>query len=227
MATRKHPQAIQKKAAWRANQRLRTRKDLLAAATRLLRQGRSPAELDMHAVAAEAMVSRATAYRYFPSIQALLLEAPLDGQVPDPRQLFAHDPSTDPAERIDKAEAALHEMCYRNERQLRLMLAASLQRSVAGESAGRADHDGQRDIPIRQNRRTALIQAALQPARRRFSKPVYDRLCAALALIFGTESMIVFRDVLGLKPATARQIKSWAATALVRVALEESQGKSA
>ncbi|WP_428936960.1 TetR/AcrR family transcriptional regulator [Fontivita pretiosa] len=227
MRRRDNSLAMQMKAARRANQRLRTRKDLLAAAARLLRQGRDPAELDMDAVAAEAMVSRATAYRYFPSIQALLLEAPLEGQTPDPRQLFADEHSTDPVERIDKAEAALHEMCCRNERQLRLMLAASLQRCGAGQSAGRTNHNADGHFPIRQNRRTALIQAALQPARRRFSKPVYERLCAALALIFGTESMIVFRDVLGLKPATARQIKSWAVRALVRAALEESQNKSA
>jgi AcrR family transcriptional regulator len=222
MRTLRRPSSTSAKGAQRTNQRLRTRKDLLDAAARLLRQGRHPSELDMDAVAADAMVSRATAYRYFPSIQSLLLEAPLDGQVPDPQQLFADDPSTDPVERIDKAEAALHEVCYRNEKQLRLMLAASLQRCGAGESAARNHHDSRHDIPIRQNRRTALIQAALQPARRRFSKPVYDKLCAALALIFGAESMIVFSDVLGLDTATARRIKSWAARALVQAALKES-----
>ncbi|HWP41029.1 MAG TPA: helix-turn-helix domain-containing protein [Tepidisphaeraceae bacterium] len=222
MRTLRRSNATPARAAQRTNQRLRTRKDLLDAAARLLRQGRNPAELDMDAVAAEAMVSRATAYRYFPSIQSLLLEAPLDGQVPNPRQLFADDDCTDPAERIDKAEAALHEVCYRNEKQLRLMLAASLQRCDDGEAAGRNHHDGRHDIPIRQNRRTALIQAALRPARRRFSKPVYDKLCAALALIFGAESMIVFSDVLGLDPTTARRIKSWAARVLVQAALKES-----
>ncbi len=42
----------------RDNQRRRTRKDLLAAAARLLKQGKAP---DMDDVAREAMVSRATA----------------------------------------------------------------------------------------------------------------------------------------------------------------------
>src|SRR5690606_29203736 len=59
----------------RANQRLRTRKDLLRAAARLLAAGRTPT---LEEVAAEALVSRATAYRYFPGIEALLLEAALD-----------------------------------------------------------------------------------------------------------------------------------------------------
>ncbi len=197
--------------AGRQNQRRRTRKDLLAAAGRLLKQGRTPT---MDEVAEEAMVSRATAYRYFPSIEALLLEAPLEGAAPDPQAVFAGDDSTDPAERIDRAEAELHTMSYRNERQLRLMLAASLERTAREQTSG--------DIPVRQNRRTPLIEAALAPARGRFNDETYDRLCAALALIFGTESMIVFRDVLGLDETTARQVKSWAARALVQAALSES-----
>src|SRR5687768_608976 len=198
----------------RANQRRRTRKDLLAAAARLLKDGKSP---DMDAVAAEAMVSRATAYRYFPSIESLLVEAPIDGAVPDPVQLFAGDESTDPVERVDRAEAALHEMAFRNEPQLRLMLAASLERAARGSPT-----DG---IPLRQNRRTPLIEAALAPARDRFTPAAYRNLTAALAMIFGTESMIVFRDVLGVDERTARKVKRWAARALVEAAMKESAAR--
>ena len=87
----------------RSNQRRRTRKDLLAAAARLLKRGGTPA---MDEIAEEAAVSRATAYRYFSSVEALLVEAPLDSEVPDPADLFSGDPSVDPASRADKAEAA-------------------------------------------------------------------------------------------------------------------------
>ncbi len=195
----------------RTNQRRRTRKDLLSAAARLLKDGRTP---DMDDVATEAMVSRATAYRYFPNIEALLVEAPLDGAVPDAEEVFAGDASTDPATRVDKAEAAMHEAVYRNEAQLRIMLAASLERIAKGAAA-----DG---IPVRQNRRTPLIEAAIAPARGQFTEATYKRLCASLAMIFGVESMIVFSDVLGLDEKTARKCKSWATRALVRAALEES-----
>jgi AcrR family transcriptional regulator len=201
----------------RANQRRRTRKDLLSAAARLLKAGGRPPDMD--AVAAEAMVSRATAYRYFPSIETLLTEAPLDGAFPDPAQTFADDPSTDPAERVDRAEALLHDMVYRNEPQLRLMVAASLERKARTASG----NDGEKDLPVRQNRRTALIEAALAPARKRLTRPVYANLCAALALLFGPESMIVFSDVLNVDARIARRVKAWAARALVKAALEESQ----
>jgi len=195
-----------------SNRQLRTRKDLLLAAARLLRSlGRKPG---MEEVAREALVSRATAYRYFPTLESLLVEAPIDDVVPTPEQVFNGDASTDPEERIDRAEAALHDMAYDNELQLRLMLAASLVRQ-GGDG-------GTEKVPVRQNRRRALIEAALAPARHRFSDAAYLRLCRSLALILGTESMVVFRDVLPLGRRQARTVKSWAAKALVRAAMQES-----
>ena len=194
----------------RSNQHLRTRKDLLAAAGRLIKEGRRPT---MDEVAEAALVSRATAYRYFPKLEALLVEAPLDGAVPDGRALFASDTSADPEDRLDRAEAALHEMTYQNEAQLRMMLANSLTRAAGDGDAA----------PPRQNRRTPLIEAALAPARQRFSNEAYENLRASLALVFGTESMVVYRDVLPLSERKARKVKSWAIRALVRAALKDSK----
>lgn len=196
----------------RPNQRYRTRKDLINAAARLMKSGRKPT---LEEVAEAALVSRATAYRYFPNIEALLVEATVDIAVPDGEAVFADDPSTDPVARIDRAEAAMHRTVFENEAAIRLMLAASISRAAAGTV-----EDG---VPLRQNRRTPLIDAALAPARGQFKKDVYARLRAALALIFGSESMIVFRDVLRLDEKTARAVKSWAVRALVRAALEESR----
>ena len=69
----------------RPNQKTRTRKDLLQAAARLMKQGRHPT---LEEVAEEALVSRATAYRYFPSMEALMVEAAVDVAVPEPSVLF-------------------------------------------------------------------------------------------------------------------------------------------
>lgn len=196
-----------------SNQQLRTRKDLLLAAARLLKAcGRKPS---MDEVAREALVSRATAYRHFPTIESLLVEAPLDDAVPTPQTVFGDDPSVDPLERIDKAESALHDMVYDNEAQLRLMLASSLYRQSSGKAKDK--------VPVRQNRRGALIEAALGPARDLFEDAAYDRLFKALSLIFGTESMVVFRDVVPISSEEARAVKSWAAKTLVRAAIEESK----
>jgi AcrR family transcriptional regulator len=200
-------------ASGRVNQQRRTRKDLLSAAARLAKAGRTPT---LDEVAEEALVSRATAYRYFPSIEALLVEAALDLAVPDAAALFTGDASTDAEARLVRAEAAIHDMVYANEAALRAMLARAI--TAAGDA-------GAKDPPARQNRRTPLIEAALAPARDRMDKGAYERLRAALALVFGTESMIVFRDVVPLDEKKARAVKRWMIRALLRAALDEPKRK--
>jgi len=191
-----------------SNQELRTRKDLLQAAGRLMKQGRKPT---LEEVAKEALVSRATAYRHFGNVDAVLAEAPVDEAVGDLTAIFAGNDSDDAEVRIDEAEAAMHRVTYASEAQLRLMLAHSIAR-VADDGSP----------PKRQNRRTPLIEAALATTRQRFRKSDYHNLCAALAMIFGTESMIVARDVICIDEPTARRVKSWAVRALVRAALEDA-----
>ena len=192
----------------RPNQRRRTRKDLLLAASRLLRQGRKPS---LEEIAEEAIVSRATAYRYFPSVEALHREAALDIAVPPPDALFSGESPTDPVSRLERVDTALHDMMLANEVSLRMMLAHSLERVVAGNEA-----DAQ--LPARQNRRTPLIEAALEPARHQFKPAALKNLSRALALIIGTEAMVVCKDVLQLDDAEARKVKRWAIRALVEAA---------
>jgi AcrR family transcriptional regulator len=201
--------------AGRPNQRTRTRKDLLQAASRLMKQGRRPT---LEEVAEEALVSRATAYRYFPSLEALLIEAPLEGAVPDPDALFSDASSDDPVERLERVDAALADMISANEQSLRLMLATSLQRSVNG---------GRSDVPSRQNRRTALVEAALAPARSQFTPAGLKALTKSLALIIGTESMVVLKDVLQLDEEDARKVRRWAIRALVDAARKSSSSDNA
>ena len=88
----------------RANQKRRTRKDLLQAASRLMKQGVKP---DLEAIAEEAMVSRATAYRYFPGVEALLLEAALDMAAPEPAEVLRDAPADDPVARLHRVDTAL------------------------------------------------------------------------------------------------------------------------
>ncbi len=192
----------------RPNQKRRTRKDLLQAAARLMKQGRRP---NLEEVAEEALVSRATAYRYFPTIEALLAEASADMVTPEPEDLFKGGGPDDPVARVERVDSALHEMMLGNEPAIRLMLANSLQRAAAGPAASD-------DLSLRQNRRTPLLEAALAPARRQFKPAGYDMLAKALALVVGTEAMVVFKDVLQLPDAEARKVKRWAIRALVEAA---------
>jgi AcrR family transcriptional regulator len=191
----------------RSNQRRRTRKDLLEAAAHLMRQGVSAS---LEEVAEEALVSRATAYRYFPSIEALLMEAALDVAIPSADDLFGEGASDDPLTRVEAVDTALHEMILANEAPLRMMLINALERSIRGETDGA--------LPARQNRRTPLIEAALAPAGEGYDPAALDTLGKALALIVGAEAMVVCKDVLQLDDAETRAVKRWAIRALVEAA---------
>ncbi|MBL8550729.1 MAG: TetR/AcrR family transcriptional regulator [Hyphomonadaceae bacterium] len=188
----------------RPNQRRRTRKDLMAAANRLMKQGRKPS---LEEVAEEAMVSRATAYRYFASVEALLNEAALEMAAPDAESVFGDEPGADPVARLDRVDAAFQDMMSANEAGVRLMLAQSVQHRIGGERES-----------VRQNRRLPLIEAALAPARKEFRPGDLDKLQKALALVIGTEGMVVFKDVLQLDEAEAQKVRRWAIRALVNAA---------
>lgn len=194
-------------ATGRQNQKNRTRKDLLQAAARLSKQGQAPS---FEEIAKEAMVSRATAYRYFPSLDALLVEAALDVAMPDAETLFADGPADDPVARLERVDTMLHDLVLANETAMRTMLIHTLQRGMKPEE--------QTGIPVRQNRRTPLIEAALAPAKREFKPATLKTLSQALALVMGTEAMVVVRDVLQLSDAEARKVKRWAIRALVQAA---------
>jgi hypothetical protein len=72
--------------------------------------------------------------------------------------------------------------------------------------------------PARQNRGMALVEAALAPACRKFKPAAFKALTRALALIMGTESMVVFKDVLQMDETDARKVRRWAIRALVEAA---------
>lgn len=195
-------------ATGRQNQKERTRKDLLLAAARLARQGQTPT---LEEIAKEALVSRATAYRYFPSVEALLVEAALDVVIPDADALFADTSSDDPVARLERVDTALHDIVLANEPAMRMMLVHTLQSGMQRAEEGS-------DIPVRQNRRMPLIEAALAPVRQEFKPAMLKTLSQALALIMGTEGMVVVKDVLQLNDAEARKVKRWAIRALVQAA---------
>ena len=188
----------------RANQRSRTRKDLLEAALKLSGGGRKPTLDD---IAAEAQVSRATAYRYFPNADALLAEASLHVAFPDYRALFGPEDGGDALERLYRIDEAVDRMIAANEAPLRIMVASATTQAAE-----------QPDVPARQNRRTPLIDAALAPVADQFEPEALELLKKALGLVIGTEALLAFKDVLRLEEAEARDVRRWMIRALVEAA---------
>src|SRR5215472_16341700 len=107
----------------RVNQKARTRRAFVAATRELIRAG---GEVTMPAVAKSALVSEATAYRYFPDLASLLREA-LAGVWPNPETALAPVAgSDDPVERVACATEVLlrHVLTYQGA--VRAMIAATI-----------------------------------------------------------------------------------------------------
>lgn len=191
----------------RLGQKLRTRATLLRAARELIGQGHTPTIAE---AADAAMVSRATAYRYFTSQEELLAEVPLDEAAPTVASLFGKNAPSDPEERVALVQNALYDLSRDHETEFRLFLRTSVLR-------GLRDANGTGD-PFRGARRTALLDAAVAPLAGELTPEEIERLKMALAMLVGTEPMIVLRDVLCLDHDEARTVGEWAARQLVRAA---------
>src|SRR5215470_2548535 len=77
---------ISRQDSGRTNQKLRTRRAIIEAAADLVRQNRAPTVAE---AAERALVSRATAYRYFPTQQSLLIEVQADAAQLSPDEVLA------------------------------------------------------------------------------------------------------------------------------------------
>jgi AcrR family transcriptional regulator len=191
----------------RLSQKLRTRAALLHAARDLVDRGQTPTIAE---VADAAMVSRATAYRYFTRQEELLAEVPLDEAAPTIRSLFSEHAPTDPEDRVALVQNALYDLSRDHETEFRLFLGTSVMR-------GLRETDGARN-PFRGARRIALLTEALAPLSGELAPDEVERLKMALAMLVGTEPMIVLRDVLLLDHDEARAIGELAVRQMVRAA---------
>ncbi len=196
----------------RVAQRSRTRRAILHAAARLLARGGRPS---LEEIAAEAEVSRATAYRYFPGLEALLSEAAVDALVTETDSLFDSDATQDAAARLALVDETFDRVTRQGEIALRMMLARILERNA---------QQGPGEPTLRLNRRTPLIERALEPIAGKLPPPVLARLTHSLAMVIGTDGFFALNDVVGLNEEEARDVRRWAIEALLKAALADQAG---
>jgi AcrR family transcriptional regulator len=189
----------------------RTRKLMLETAIALMQKGETPSVSD---VAEAAQVSRATAYRYFPS-QAALVHAVVDeGLGPI---LSWHSDSTDPEQRVldllslTMPRVAQFEATFKAALKLSLDQWAQRQAGTLGE-----------EPPFKRGHRVDILQMAIAPLKNKLPEAKFQRLAKALSLVYGLEVLIVLKDLWGLDFDETRDVATWAASALVRAAVAES-----
>ncbi len=193
-------------ATGRANQKARTRRAIMDACRELTRSG---AEVTMPDVARAAMVSEATAYRYFPDLATLLQEA-LAGLWPAPAEALAPVAgSADPAERVGFACAYLFRGVHAYQGSVRAMISHTI------VAPGQAQ--------ARPGIRFGLLDYALapfaDPAGPAFLPPAaMARLKQQLAVVVSAEALFVLTDLCGLSVDEAIAATVPAAETLTRAA---------
>jgi AcrR family transcriptional regulator len=189
----------------RVNQKTRTRNAIVRAAAELSRSGR---EVTMPEVAKAALVSEATAYRYFPDLASLLREAIAD-QIPSPEEALASVvDSDDPVVRIAAATEFLLRHVLARQGVVRAMIAATVIRPEQAQA--------------RPGMRFGLIDYALAPLAGTLGgrdPQALTQLKNGLAVVVSAEALFSLTDLHGMAPEAAITSLVHTATTLTRAAL--------
>jgi AcrR family transcriptional regulator len=189
----------------RANQKARTRSAIVAAARALIRDGE---EVTMPGVARAALVSEATAYRYFADLASLLREAMVDVWPSPAEAMQAVAGSSDPVERVGYAAEVLFRGVLASQAAVRAMIAASMTRP---ELAG-----------ARPGYRFGLIDYALLPLAETLGRRDPAALAVLkqnLAVVVSAEALFILMDLCGLAAEAAIASAVTAARTITAAAL--------
>jgi len=191
--------------------RARTYKLLLAEAMSMVRSGRVPSVAE---VAVRTGVSRATAYRYFPSRSKLVSAVIGEGLAPVRRtQTLSGDGRLALRELFEKTFPLFKE----NERHMR----AALQLALEHESLERAGLL-EEEVFRRGHRRDILARTA-KPLRPLLGTAGYERLLKALSVIYGIEIYVVLKDIWGASDREVEALARWMLEAIVAAAVAEAR----
>jgi AcrR family transcriptional regulator len=190
----------------RRAQKGRTRAALISAARDLLSAGITPT---VEQAAAAALISRATAYRYFSNRHDLLVAAHPEI---DATSLLGENPPLDTEARLDTTVSALAKLLLDGEPSYRAMLRLALEPDGAT-----------RDKPqLRKGLRFVWIADALEPVRDRLTPDDFKRLVHSIGMVTWVEALVTLVDLAGASRARAVKMMRWSARGLLRAALADA-----
>ena len=158
-------------------------------------------------------VSRATAYRYFPSRSALIT-AVIDSSLGPVRTHASDLPGT--RERLHELFKNTFPRFKEFEPQLRAAAQLALEQ-WAQERAGLLEEE-----PYRRGHRVRILEHALEPLAPDLPKPVYDRLHRALSVVYGIEPYVILKDIWGVSDREVERTALWMADAMIDAAMREA-----
>ncbi|MFM1991684.1 MAG: hypothetical protein RJA99_4641 [Pseudomonadota bacterium] len=188
----------------------RMRRLLLDAASRLIRErGAVPSVSEL---AQAAGVSRATAYRYFPT-RSKLIAGVVDHSLGPVRA----SPRSDDGAVGDQRLVRLFESTFGRFQEFEPQMRAALQLSLEHAALARAGLLDEE--PYRRGYRVGLLKHALAPMRGQLTRRNHDLLSKALSLVYGIEPYVVIKDIWGEDDAEVEAVARFMVDALVRHAL--------
>jgi AcrR family transcriptional regulator len=190
----------------------RTRDLMVRTAVGLMQRGQSPSVSD----AAEAAgVSRATAYRYFPT-QSALVDAVVDHALGPILRWDSASP--DPVERVQDLLASSNDRIVEFEATFKAALGLSLQQWAQMKSGNPVSGP-----QFQRGHRIELLEKALEPLRDTLTDAQFGKLAKALSLIFGVEVILVLKDIWKTDIDDMQDVATWCARVLVQAAVAEAK----
>lgn len=170
-----------------------TRKQILEQTQALLSSGKT---FGIEDVVQQSGLSRATVYRYFPNIDALVQEAGLDIKTASPEMLIKRTSKYDLQTQIIKIQQYFNDLAFDNEEAFRKYLGTVL---------------GQSSLEVKRGaRRVKSLRLAMDNYKGKLDNDTVDKLINAATVLMGIEALIVTRDVCGLSKQKSKKTLQWA-----------------
>lgn len=194
--------------------RAATFKLLLDTAMELIQQdGHIPSIAE---VAVRSNVSRATAYRYFPSRSALITSV-VDASLGPVRSSPLGTDAEDARDRVHAIFRQTFPRFQQFEPQLRAALQLALEQ-WALQRAGLLEEE-----PYRRGHRVGILATALAPLKKDLTPAARERLHRALTVLYGIEAYTILKDMWGMGEKEIERTVLWMADALIAASAGEGR----
>ena len=193
----------------------RTYDRLIETAIEALEQGE---ELSITELSDRAGISRATAYRYFPT-KTDLISAVVERSL-SPIFLWQSD-KENVEDRIKDFLAFAFPQMLKHEGTLRAALSLSLK-----QWANERSQLTEKTKKLVRGNRKEILSNLLQPLKEQLSDELFDKVIYSISIIYGSEIFMVLKDIWNFDNEQVIDLSQWIVKAIINQAKQEAQDES-
>lgn len=169
-------------------------------------------------LATEAGVSRATAYRYFPTQSDLITATVNESLGP----ILTWRPKSDKTEeRISELINYSYPRMFEHEGALRAALQVSLQQWA--DTRSQHNHNDLKEKHFQRGNRKKILSMVTEPMESEFSPDIIDKTIKAFSVIYGSEILLVLKDIWKMDNAQVMSMIQWMAKAILNQSIIDNQ----